>query len=159
MKTNVYYPATVNVFKSQGGKNYVHGGSSLQEMVIPVLDMRMNSSRSKAEFAEIRLAATQHSINALRMTLKFNQVEPISDLIRPRKFNIYFMNQFGQVISNVATINANRTDAEINQPLSADIVIQNRQYDRSEDYYLVIDPDRGSITNPRYHYQMNLIND
>lgn len=158
-QTNVYYPATVNVFKSQGGKNYVHGGSSLQEMVIPVLDMRMNSSRSKAEFAEIRLAATQHSINALRMTLKFNQVEPISDLIRPRKFNIYFMNQFGRVISNVATINANRTDAEINQPLSADIVIQNRQYDRSEDYYLVIDPDKGSITNPRYHYQMNLIND
>ena len=34
----VSYPISNNVFKASGGQNYVHGGSSPQEMLVPVLD-------------------------------------------------------------------------------------------------------------------------
>lgn len=155
--TNVYYPTTVSVFKSQGGKNYVHGGASLQEMVVPVLDLKMNSAASKADLAEIRLAATQFSINSWQMSLHFNQVKPISDVVKPRKFNVFFMDSYGQIISNIATINANKNKSSINTSLVAKMVIQKRHYDRSQSYYLVIQPLTGSVEHSRYRYTMDLI--
>lgn len=156
--TNIYYPRTVSVFKSLGGKNYVHGGSSLQEMVIPVLDMKMNSSKSKAEFAAIKLAATRLSINALRMTLRFNQVEPISDMVKPQKFNIYFVDNFNRIISNVSMINADRSKDTINIPLLSELDIQNQHYNRNENYYLIVQPLEGTVKSSRYIYTMDLIN-
>lgn len=156
--TNVYYPSTINVFKASGGKNYVHGGSSLQEMVIPVLDMKMTSAKSHAKFTKIKLAATQLRINALQMTLAFNQVEPISDLVKPQKFHIYFRDSSGTIISNLATVNANQTKDMINAPLVVKLAIQNRHYSYHENYYLVVQPLEDNTEPETYNYVMDLIN-
>ena len=45
---NIYYPQSSNVFKAAGSVNYVHGGASLQEMIVPLLNVKTTSSRSKA---------------------------------------------------------------------------------------------------------------
>src|SRR5699024_2378380 len=51
----VYYPKSANVFKANGSNNYVHGGSSLQEMLVPVLDIKTSSNKSQAEYVELKL--------------------------------------------------------------------------------------------------------
>ena len=69
-QTNVYYPTSPNEFVAKSGsKNYVHGGSSIQEMLIPVLDIKATSRRSAAKPAEIKLAATTFKINNLKMNI------------------------------------------------------------------------------------------
>lgn len=36
------FPISSNVFKAaESGQNFVHGGSSPQEMIVPVLDVKM----------------------------------------------------------------------------------------------------------------------
>lgn len=37
----VSFPVSTSVFKAGGGMHYVHGGSSPQEMIVPVLDIKM----------------------------------------------------------------------------------------------------------------------
>ena len=42
------FPVGLGVFKSGGGLSYHHGGASLQELVIPVVSLRIPSRRSRA---------------------------------------------------------------------------------------------------------------
>ncbi|MCZ0892383.1 BREX-1 system phosphatase PglZ type A [Ligilactobacillus saerimneri] len=153
--TNVYYPKTANVFKAHGGKNYVHGGSSLQEMVVPVLDLRMNSNRSQAKPAELRLASTLRSINSLELSIVFNQVEAISDTVTKQVYHVFFEDADGRMISNEATITADRDSKHINEPYRVPVTIQDRKYDRSQDYYLVVRSTAGN--EMRYQYKMDIL--
>ncbi len=46
---NVIVPRGVNIFKVQGaGANYLHGGASLQEVVVPVIKFKNDRSKSNA---------------------------------------------------------------------------------------------------------------
>lgn len=153
--TNVYYPKTANVFKAHGGKNYVHGGSSLQEMVVPVLDLRMNSNRSQAKPAELRLATTLRSISSLEMSIVFNQVEATSDTVTKQEYRVFFEDADGRMISNEATIIADRDSKHINEPYRVPVTIQDRKYDRSQDYYLVVRSTAGN--EMRYRYKMDIL--
>ena len=54
----VSFPVGNSVFKlSGGGQNYVHGGSSPQEMLIPVLDIKMEKGRVDTHPAQIALVS------------------------------------------------------------------------------------------------------
>lgn len=156
--TNVYYPKSVNVFKAVGGKNYVHGGSSLQEMVVPVLDLKLTSAKSQAERAKIKLASISNIIGSLNMPLSFYQLKPISNLVKPRSFKVYFKDDQNRIISNVATLMADRTSDNINEPFRINLTIQNRDYDRSADYYLVIQAEDDSSDITTIDYMMGIIN-
>ena len=50
----VSFPISSNVFKvSGGGQNFVHGGSSPQEMLVPVLDVKMERGHMDTKNASI----------------------------------------------------------------------------------------------------------
>ena len=52
----VSYPVSSNVFKvTGGGANFVHGGSSPQEMLVPVLEVKMERGHMETKNAEITL--------------------------------------------------------------------------------------------------------
>ena len=120
--TNVYYPVSPNEFVARSGsKNYVHGGSSIQEMLIPVLDIKATSRRSIAQPAEIKLAATTFRINNLKMNLLFNQTAPISDTVLPAEYHAYFTDEDGNLISNNVTIEANRTGSAADRTIAITI--------------------------------------
>ncbi len=52
----VSFPISDDVFKvAGGGQNYVHGGSSPQEMLVPVLDSRWNAATWRLEMRVLPL--------------------------------------------------------------------------------------------------------
>lgn len=154
-QTNVYYPTSPNVFVARSGsKNYVHGGSSLQEMLIPILDIKATSKRSQAKPAQIKLAATTFRINNLKMNLLFNQVASISDLVLSTEYKAYFTDELGDLISNMVTISANRIGSAADRTIPVSITIQDKDYNRNKNYYLVIESDNGD--KKKYNYQMDL---
>lgn len=157
--TNVYYPVSPNEFVARSGsKNYVHGGSSIQEMLIPVLDIKATSRRSIAQPAEIKLAATTFRINNLKMNLLFNQTAPISDTVLPAEYHAYFTDEDGNLISNNVTIEANRTGSAADRTIAITITMQDMQYDLDKKYYLVIDREGSTEEPKRFEYSMDLIN-
>ena len=157
--TNVYYPVSPNEFVARSGsKNYVHGGSSIQEMLIPVLDIKATSRRSIAQPAEIKLAATTFRINNLKMNLLFNQTAPISDTVLPAEYHAYFTDEDGNLISNNVIIEANRTGSAADRTIAVTITMQDMQYDLDKKYYLVIDREGSTEEPKRFEYSMDLIN-
>ena len=70
----VSFPAGSNIFKLPGGgQNFVHGGSSPQEMLIPVLDVKMERGHIDTQNAEIALISMVQKITQKITMLDFIQ--------------------------------------------------------------------------------------
>ena len=74
----VSYPVSSNVFKvAGGGANYVHGGSSPQEMLVPVLEVKMERGHMETKNAEIALVSIVHKITNLITSMDFIQSDAV----------------------------------------------------------------------------------
>ena len=100
----VSYPVSSNVFKvAGGGANYVHGGSSPQEMLVPVLDIKMERGHQETKNAEIALVSILHKITNLITSMDFVQSEAVSDTVKPAKYRVFFISEDNEKISNENT--------------------------------------------------------
>lgn len=156
--THIYYPSSKSVFVSRGSSNsnYAHGGSSLQEMLIPILDIKARSNKSQAVPAEIKLAMANYKINNYQMHLTFNQVKAISNLVRPARYRVYFTDNKDNLISNQVVIDADRKGSAIDRVISVTITVQKQTYDYNRDYYLVIE-NIDDMSKTIYTYSMDLL--
>ena len=155
-KTNIYYPTSSNEFIARSGsKNYVHGGSSIQEMLIPILDIKATSRKSAAQPAEIKLAATTFRINSLKMNLLFNQIASVSDRVLPTEYNVFFVDEDEKMISNKVVVEANRKGSAADRTLPVTITIQNTNYNLNKKYYLVIE-NQDTNYSQKIEYTMDI---
>lgn len=157
----VYYPKSANVFKANGSNNYVHGGSSLQEMVVPVLDVKTSSNKTQAEYVELRLGNSNKRVTSLNVPIRLIQTAPISDKVLPAKYKVYFVDENDRLISNQETVNADSTSADISkQQQQLQLSIRNQTYDKSKDYRLVIEnTDSGEKTFEKFAFDITISND
>lgn len=59
----VYTPLGSSIFKcAGGGQNYVHGGASVQEMLVPVLDVRTQAGHVETQKATVSLLPTPETL-------------------------------------------------------------------------------------------------
>lgn len=152
----VYYPKSENIFKSAGSFNYVHGGSSMQEMIVPLLDIKTTSNKSEAHDVELQLTNSNNRITSLEVPVRLNQVEPISSTVHPVEYRIYFENEDGQAISGPVTVNANKTSKNVNDRFfSIRLTLADQKYDRSKKYYLIIENTTNDTRN-KIEYIMDI---
>ena len=143
---NVTVPRGVDIFKTKGGgQNYVHGGLSLQEVVVPLL--RVKTERGKKDVSTVKVALTSltRKITNLISYLDFIQTENISDTLTPARLSVYFEAENGERISGEQIIVADKKNvpAEKRQ-FHEKFTFKNRKYSKSEKYYLVMmDMDSG----------------
>lgn len=97
----VVIPKSINRFRKKGAATrFVHGGSSLQEVIVPVVHVR-KSKASTTKLVEVNLLPSSTStISTGQLALAFYQVEPVSDKIRPRTLEIGLWCE-GEPISDV----------------------------------------------------------
>ena len=136
----VFYPLSADIFKSQGGGlNYVHGGCSPQEMIIPVVDVKTEKSKVEVSFAEIALTTSLSKITNLLINLEFYQKQPVSDVVKPAIYHIYFEAEDGERISNENLFHADSTDNNpLNTKAKLTFSLKNRIYSNKDKYYLII---------------------
>ena len=97
----VNVPMGSDLFRAPGsGKNYVHGGCSPLEMLVPVIDVKTEKAKKEKSFAVIDLISLLNKITNLITTLDFIQTEPISDVVKETVYRIYFVSDEGIRISN-----------------------------------------------------------
>ena len=97
----VSFPISSNVFKvAGGGQNYVHGGSSPQEMIVPVIEIKTEKGHKETRTAKISLVSMVQKITNLITTLDFIQTEPVSDVVKSTSYRVYFISEDNEKISN-----------------------------------------------------------
>lgn len=148
----VYYPQTANVFKSAGSVNYVHGGASLQEMLVPLLEIKTTSNRSQAVDVELQLMSTNRNITSLEVPIRLLQAKPVDSTYRPTVYKVYFQNTNNELISAKTTINANLMATKVeDRMIDLSINLIDKQYDKSSKYYFVIEnTNTGDVIKTEY---------
>lgn len=94
-------PKSINRLRVRGsGSRYVHGGASLQEVVIPIL--RINKKRqSDVALVDVDILRGATSvISTGQVSVAFYQSEPVTDKVQPRVLRAGLYTQTGELISD-----------------------------------------------------------
>lgn len=155
----VSFPCSTSVFKTpgSGGQNYVHGGSSPQEMLVPVIDIKMEKGHMETKTVQIMLVSLVQKITNLITTLDFIQSEPVSDVVKATTFRLYFVSENGEKISNENIYVAdNRDPVSQNRIFRMRFTFKNKKYSKDKHYYLVIYDDSNDLEVFRHAVVMDL---
>ena len=155
----VSFPIGTSVFKTQGsgGQNYVHGGSSPEEMLVPVVEVKMEKGKAETSSAQIMLVSLVHKITNLITTLDFIQTEPVSDVVKAATYKVCFIDDKGQTISNEAMIDADKRDTDSSKRVfRVKFTFKNQKYDRNAQYYLVAIDTVSGMEAFRHQITMDL---
>lgn len=144
---NICTPIASSIFKKAGGgQNYVHGGCSLQEMVVPVLEVIAARGSNTKEPVTVELMTTNRRITGLSTTLEFYQKSAINDLYDPVTYRLYFEDEREERISNEVTYVADSKQEDPNQRFSKFVFeFVNRRYLVDDVYYLVMENQQTEI--------------
>ena len=136
----VNVPIGTDIFKAPGaGINYVHGGASLEECIVPLLEVKADKGAKNQKTVELQLISTRNIITNYDKILTFFQKENISQDILPLKASIYFVDENNNKISNEAIIFADKnSDSSEDREFKGHFKLQQIPYDKSKDYYLII---------------------
>ncbi|MEK5338724.1 BREX-1 system phosphatase PglZ type A [Weizmannia sp. FSL W8-1119] len=157
-----YIPKANLRYKMQGsGINFVHGGASLQEVVVPLLSWRNKRSGQKGAKAiqkvDIKLTNTARKITNSIFNLEFFQTEKVGDKMTPRTVVIYMADEAGNVLSNEETIIGDRSfDNPADRTFKIRFVLKNMAYDRNQTYYLIIKDTETGIAVEKIPFTINL---
>lgn len=155
----VTFPISSNIFKAAGGgQNYVHGGSSPQEMIVPVLDVKMERGHMETKPVQINLVSMVQKITNLITCMDFIQVQPVNDTAKAAAYRMVFMSEDEERISN-----ENIYVADSREPDSARRMFRmrfhfkNQRYDKNKQYYLVVTDDKTGIEQFRHPVIVDII--
>lgn len=157
-----YLPKATLRYKMQGsGINFVHGGASLQEIVVPLLTFKNKRTGQKGAKAikkvDIKLTNTTRKITNSIFNLEFFQTEKVEDKTTPRTVVIYMADEEGSVISNEETIIGDRPfDNPADRTFKIRFVLKNIPYDRNKTYYLTIRDTETSVVVEKIPFNINL---
>jgi hypothetical protein len=100
----VAVPRAVNRYRLRGaGKQYAHGGASLQEMIVPTLEV--NKAREDvAEKVDVRLLSGERTIKSGALTAQLLQTESVTSGRQPRTVHAALYDDEGNVVSEEETI-------------------------------------------------------
>ena len=99
-------PKSINRLRLHGsGSRYVHGGASLQEIVIPLISVHKKRT-SDVEIVDIDIITSSTDvITSGQISVAFYQTKPVSTKLKPRKLRAGIYAQDGSLISNPEELN------------------------------------------------------
>ena len=147
-------PIGADIFAVGGaGSNYVHGGSSLQEMLVPVVDVRTAKGKQDYDYVDVILASVSRKVTNLIAHFDFIQTEAVSDVVKARNLIAYFATEDGEKISFDVPIVANiKSDAPDKRTFHEKFTLKSREYRRSDKYYMHI-ADANDEKNILHSYE------
>lgn len=152
------FPLASDIFKVAGaGQNYVHGGCSPQEMLVPMIDVKVDKGKKETSLAEIALVSLTSKITNLITTLDFVQTEPVSDIVKETSYRVYFISDNNEKISNENIVIADKKDKDTTKRMfRLRFNFKNKKYDKSQKYYLVAYDDKNDIEVLRHEIIMDI---
>lgn len=138
-------PYSYDYFKSPGGIQYAHGGSSLQEIVVPYLkisELRSGTLKEVVGPVGVRIKSVNRIIKQRSFTIDFEQVEKVAEKKSERKLITYFVDEKNVDVSGRYTFIANSDSLDLHQRVTRiRFTLNNIEFSRDRRYYLVLKDD------------------
>lgn len=141
----------IRIKKSGGGQNYVHGGVSLQECVVPVIEFKNMRSTSKnfvdVKKAELQLISQSRKVSNSIFSLDFYQTQAVGGKIAPNTYEIFMADSMGKPVSDSKMIIADKTSGNGSERLfRTRFTLKSFEFKKTDTYYLtVVEKDSGNV--------------
>ena len=137
--------------------NYVHGGSSPQEVLIPLIEVKTERGYKDTSNAQIALVSLTTKITNLITSLDFVQTEAVSDIVKETTYRVFFVDGNGEKISNEHLYVADKKEQEtIKRVFRLRFSFKNKKYDKMQRYYLVAYDDKNNLEVIRHEVMMDI---
>ena len=157
---------SIRIKMKGGGLNFVHGGISLQEMVVPVIEYhflrnqskeyKKNKSKYDTKPVEISLLSANRKISNMIFSLNFYQKDPVGGNREAATYQLYFTDSSGKTISDVQKIIADKTSNNGQErTFRCSFNLKSLKYSNTDTYYLVI-ADENGLQVQREEFQIDI---
>lgn len=157
----------VRIKMSGGGLNFVHGGISLQEMVVPVIEFRYlrnasaqykkNREKYDTKPVTISLLSAGRKITNMLFPLSFLQNEAVGDNRIACPYKLYFTNEYGKQISDTVKLIADKENTSAQERVHRhNFSLKSMKYNNWDTYYLVIEDESGTQLLQREAFQIDI---
>lgn len=158
---------SVRIKKKGGGLNFVHGGMSLQEMVVPLVEYHYLRNQSKEYLRNkkkydtkpvaLSLLSASHKVSNMIFSLNFYQNEPVSDNREAATYLLYFVDSDGKQVSDTQRLIADKTNTNNQErTFRCSFNLKSMKYDSKASYYLVIADESGLQAPTREEFQIDI---
>lgn len=146
--------------------NYVHGGVSLQECVVPVIEFKNMRTTSKnfvdLRKAELQLLSQSRKISNSIFTLDFYQKEAVGGKITAVTYNVFMSDATGKPVSDIQTIIADKTDSDaMDRTFHTRFTLKSEEFKKTESYFLtILEKDTANvIAKEEFSIDIAFVND
>lgn len=143
----------IRMKKQGGGMNFVHGGISLQEMVVPVIDFQNMRASSKkfmdVKKAELQLISQSRKVSNSIFSLDFYQKDAVSGKVAAATYEIYMADTSGAAVSDKKTVIADKTSNNgSDRVFRTRFTLKSMEFKKTETYYLtIVEKESGTIAD------------
>ena len=139
----VITPYGYDLFKTQGGGlQYVHGGASLQETIVPVIHIgELSAAKNKDAVTPVgvRLKSITRKITNRSFTLEFEQYEKVGERKQAITCETYLVDEDGNKVSGeYRFVAASESDDVDSRSTKIRFNLMNIEFDRNKRYYLIL---------------------
>lgn len=133
----------VRIKKAGPGECYVHGGVSLQELCVPVIQFRNRRGGAKGfveqQPATLKLLSTSRRVNSMIFRVELFQPEAVGGKVLPAEYELSMTDASGNEVSNVVKAHADMGDADDTARVTRSqfSLKAGSQYSSKSAYYLV----------------------
>ena len=158
---------SIRIKMNGGGMNFVHGGISLQEMVVPVIEYHylrndsMEYKRNKQKYdtkpVTVNLLSANRKISNMIFSLNFYQKDSVSANREAATYQVYFTDENGKQISDVQKIIADKaSDNGAERTFRCQFNLKSLKYSNTATYYLVIADEQSLQMPQREPFQIDI---
>lgn len=153
--------------KGAGGQNFVHGGISLQEMIVPVITYRylrsgyksyiQNKDKIDTKPVTISLLSSSRKISNKIFNLRFYQKEAVANNYVPCTYDVFITDESGQAVSDKQKVIADRTsENNKDREFKCTFNLKPIKFSSHDLYYLVIQDEKGIQIPIKEEFQIDI---
>lgn len=157
----------IRIKMNGGGMNFVHGGTSLQEMVVPVIEYQHLRTSSKAyqrnkdkidtKPVVLNLISANRKVHNMIFSLNFFQTEAVGGNREAATYLLYFVDAGGNQVSDTCKIIADKTtDNAQERTFRCNFNLRSQKYNSRDTYYLVIADESGLQMPQKEEFQIDI---
>ena len=150
-------PKSITRLRLKGsGSRYVHGGASLQEVVIPVVQINKKRKSDTSSVDVEVIGSTNRSITTSQLSVRFYQTQPTTDKTRPRILKAGIYSKTGELISDCHDLTF---DVHLDNPREREMAVRfllSRNADAfdGQSVFLVLEERQGETTHYREYLKL-----
>lgn len=151
----------LRIKKAGGGMNYVHGGISLQEMAVPVVEFKNIRANSKKYVetrpAELQLISQSRKVSNSIFSLDFYQKDVVGGKITDAVYEVFMADEAGRAVSDKRTVVADKTSTNgAERVFRVRFTLKGMEFKKTDTYYLTIADKNASGAAERIVFTIDI---